>query len=262
MPRTAVLLLLLTSWIQGQDHGGTGAPARSPAAATTSESAGTQPKQAAKTVVALVHHAQPSLPPEAALEHVREGNQRYVEARKRGASPAEPMARPAGAGRFVVAVIGCADAAVDVPALLGLRPQDLLWISNAGACADAEAADLALYAAQEHRVSLCIVLTHTGCPSLGENSSQKPDTATVPRAEHRSAKARELARRRDLRLAHAQALLQCEQLDAAIRGPVATTGQQATRAPLRTVPATVDVRTGAIEWHVSRAEQMPIAPVR
>ncbi|MEQ1631656.1 MAG: carbonic anhydrase [Planctomycetota bacterium] len=277
MPRTAALVLLLTAVLRGQGHGtepgssgpspvptkhadaAEGSPAERSARPTEESRLRTNGKHGAHPVL---HRAEPEWPAAAALEHVREGNARSVEAKKASAAPPEPMPRPGGAGRFLVAVISCADAAVDVAALLSLKPEDVLLIQNAGAVADADAAELVLWAAREHRVSLCVVLTHSGCPSLNDAPSDRRAEPASPRAAERGAKSRELARRRNLALSHAHALLQKEQLDAAVGTRSPNDADKPARPPVRIVPATVDVRTGEITWHLSRAEQMPIAPVR
>ncbi len=195
-----------------------------------------------------VHAPHPMLPPAAALAHVRTGNQRAVAARADDSVP-HLLARPAGAGRFVVAVITCADAAVDVPALLGLRADDVLVLSNAGANADTDAVELLEWAASTERLSLCIVLTHADCRSLEPRGDKRPD---------RSADARDLADRRHLPLPVAQALLQRERLLAASD----LLRRRTDAAEFFIAPASVDPRTGALTWHTSRAEEMPLAPVK
>lgn len=218
-----------------------------------------------------VHHAQPDLPAEAALQFLREANARVAAARAHGERAADEP-RPAGAGRYVVAVIGCADAGVDAAALFGLRPEDVLWIANAGAVASSDAADLVAWAAREHRVRLCVVLGHTQCASLAPNAEGN-SASRVPGADRRAAAARALAARRRLSLAEAQALVQAEQLRAALRSATATesepakgtatTAEPAARQPeVRVVAASLDATTRAVTFLVPRADELPIAPVR
>jgi carbonic anhydrase len=175
-----------------------------------------------------------------------------VAARATGAAPAPLPPRPAGAGRYVVAVVTCADAAIDVPALLGLRSEDVLLISNAGATADGDAIELLERAVARERLSLCIVLTHADCASL----SRAP--AGDERGSARGAAAREFAARRRLPLDKAQALLQRELLLGA-----STLLADATRSGnLNVVAASADAATGALAWHLGRSESLPMAPVR
>jgi len=199
-----------------------------------------------------VHAPHPALPPAAALAFVRDGNARCVAARATGAAPAPLPPRPAGAGRYVVAVVTCADAAIDVPALLGLRSEDVLLISNAGATADGDAIELLERAVARERLSLCIVLTHADCASLS------PAPAGDERGSARGAAAREFAARRRLPLDKAQALLQRELLLGA-----STLLADATRSGnLNVVAASADAATGALAWHLGRSESLPMAPVR
>lgn len=195
-----------------------------------------------------LHRPHPELPPLVALAHLRTGNQRCAAARADGEALPAPAERPAGAGRFVVGVIACADAGLDVPTLLGLRADDVLLISNAGATASADAIELLRRAVTEQRLSLIVVLSHGSCRSLDD-----PTTAAVAR----SATARALAERRRLALPLAFARLQCERIaaDEELR-------PRLDDRRLLLVPATVDRDGATISWHTHRADELPIAPVR
>lgn len=213
-----------------------------------------------KTPERAVHRAAPELTAAAALQALRDGNARVAAARARGEDAKEPGDRPGGAGRYVVAVIGCADCPVDPATLFGLRREDVLWISNAGATATSDAAALVAWAAREHRLRLCVVLPHTDCPSLAPASER---TSRVEGAELRAAAATALAARRHLAIAHAQALLQAEQLRAALRSaPQPASDAKPANETVRVVAASVDASTRAVTFHVPRADELPIAPIR
>ncbi|MGE3175173.1 MAG: carbonic anhydrase [Planctomycetota bacterium] len=207
-----------------------------------------------------VHAPHPDLEPRAALARLRAGHERFLAARAAGDEVPAPLPRPAGAGRFVVAVLGCADAAIDVPARFGLQARDVLWIATAGAEVDAGATALVEWAVAHERLSLVVVLTHERCASLtaGSAGAAGPDRPTpVPGAEARGAAARQLAARRRLDLAQAQALLQCERL----LGGSALLRQQSAAGRVQLVPASVGP-DGAVRWHTTRADELPISPVR
>jgi carbonic anhydrase len=202
-----------------------------------------------------VHAPQPVLPPAVALEHLRQGNARLRAAVADGRPAPALLPRPGGAGRYVAAVLVCADAGVDAAALFGLLPKDVLLVSVPGAFASADVTALLERAAQRERLSLCIVLTHAGCPSLA--ADQGPSTAAQLFAR-RSNPARDLAAARRLPLEHSQALLQKEQILA-----LSESLRQLEREDrFRIVPAAVDPSTLAITFFTTRAEEMPIAPVK
>ena len=116
-------------------------------------------------------------------------------------------------------------------------------------------ATLLEHTAQRERLSLCVVLTHADCPSLA--ADQGPSTAGQLFAR-RSNPARDLAAARRLPLEHSQALLQKEQILA-----LSESLRQLEREDrFRIVPAAVDPSTLAITWHTTRAEELPIAPVK
>jgi carbonic anhydrase len=202
-----------------------------------------------------VHAPQPVLPPAMALEHLRQGNARLRAALADGKQAPALLPRPGGAGRYVAAVLVCADAGVDAAALFGLLPKDVLLVSVPGAFASADITALLERAAQRERLSLCVVLTHADCASLA--ADQGPSTAGQLFAR-RSNPARDLASARRLPLEHGQALLQKEQILA-----LSESLRQLEREDrFRLVPASVDPSTLAITWHTTRAEELPIAPVK
>ncbi|MBM3962061.1 MAG: hypothetical protein FJ306_09215, partial [Planctomycetes bacterium] len=84
------------------------------------------------------HAPLPELPPLAALAHCQTGNAAHVRARASGKPVPTAADRPAGAGKYVCAVLVCADAGVDVPALMGLAPADVLLLAAPGPFASPE----------------------------------------------------------------------------------------------------------------------------
>jgi hypothetical protein len=201
------------------------------------------------------HDPHPQLSPDVALRHLRAGYQAMASARSEGRPLPEPMVRPAGAGRFVVAVVTCACANVDVPRLFGLRREDVLLLSSPGPVLRAE--DLALLerAAADERLSLCVVLTHADCAALQQRQGPSLAQQALERA---IAPARALAAERTLPLPQAQALVQ---RDALLSGsdPLRALAQD---GRFRAVPCSVDARTLELRWHTTVAEELPIAPVK
>jgi hypothetical protein len=201
------------------------------------------------------HDPQPQLSPDVALRHLRAGYQALASARSEGRAQPEPMVRPAGAGRWITAVVTCACANVDVPRLFGLRREDMLLLSSPGPVLRGE--DLALLerAAADERLSLCVVLTHADCAALRQRSEPSLAQQALERA---IAPARALAAERSLPLPQAQALVQ---RDALLSGsdPLRALAQD---GRFRAVPCSVDPRTLELRWHTTVAEELPIAPVK
>ncbi|MFN9277397.1 MAG: hypothetical protein ACK53T_05220 [Planctomycetota bacterium] len=197
------------------------------------------------------HAPQPELPPLAALAHCQAGNAEHVRARAAGKPTPAPAERPAGAGKYVCAVLVCADAGADVPALLGLAPADVLLLAAPGPFASPETVALLERTVADHRLSLVLVLGHADCASLARRAGGDA-----------------LQRRRDA--AHAEAQRRGEALaptvvrmqrDLLLAGSDALQAKSAANA-LRVLPATVEPATGAITWLHARAETLPIAPVK
>jgi carbonic anhydrase len=202
-----------------------------------------------------VHLAQLRLPPVAALDYLRQGHAHSLQATQQGKPAPKPALRPSGAGRYVAAVLTCADADLDLPRLLGVQPQDLLVVRVPGAFASAEIAALLEQAVASERLSLCVVLTHTTCQSLAAEQGSSPAAQQLAR---RGEPARTLAQTRNLALPMAQAFAEREQvlsLSESLRAACA-------KDQLRIVAATADSKTQAITWHTTRADDLPIAPVK
>lgn len=263
-----------------QGHGATeptskaSVPLRSPKAQHGAPQHNAPPTGAAETngkgePVPPTHAARLVLEPSELLRFVEESHARAQRAREKSEPAPAPLPRPSGAGRYVCAVISCADAGIEPARVLGLDPRDVLVIQNAGALAERDAADLLAWAQREHGLSLCLVLSHDRCASLGANNGNRDVTAqsAMRRAEERSRAARELAASRRIRVSAAHALVQREQLLAALADELGahTSCEDGAKSPMpsmRIVPALVDSSTLGVEWLSQRIDSLPIAPVR
>lgn len=202
-----------------------------------------------------VHAAQLQLPPVAALEHIRQGVLRAQEAKAKGDPVPTPLLRPSGAGRYLAAVLVCADSDLDVPSLFGVLPKDLLVFRVPGAFASAEITALLEQAVATERLSLCIVLSHTQCKSL--EAEQGTSTAAQALAR-RGEPARSVAQARQLALPMAHAFVEREHLLSSSESLRAAVGKD----QLRIVAATADSKSQAIAWHTTRVDDLPLAPVK
>ncbi len=235
--RPILVTALLATGLLAQ-HGGTEPPA----------------KDAGKTPPPVQHTPRIHLPPRAALAHLRACIEAAAAARAEGLPQPRP-ARPSGAGRWLVAVIACADAGVDVPALLGLPPEDVLLLASAGPLPQAGDVALLEHAVQHEKLPLCIVLTHADCAALRTEPQPTPARQVL---ERRLAAARTLAAERSLPLHQAQALVQRQALTSA--SDVLRLATEQNR--LLVVPASVEARTRSLHWHTTAAEELPMPVVR
>ncbi|MCA8948065.1 MAG: hypothetical protein KDE27_01100 [Planctomycetes bacterium] len=200
------------------------------------------------------HAPHPELPPALVLDHVRRGNAAFVAALAHGEAPPRPARRPAAAGRYVCAVFTCADAEFDVAATLGLRRSDVLVFRTPGPFVQPEAIALLEHYVAEERLALAIVLTHPECPG-----ANRPGRTPLQRAlADRFAEARRRARRDGDTLPRALARSQREALVASselLQRAVADDR-------LRVLPAELEPRSAKLMWHTTRADELPLAPVK
>jgi hypothetical protein len=204
---------------------------------------------------APTHAPQPELPPALALGHVRTGNQAAVAARKAGAAAPALAPRPSGAGRYVCAVVVCADAEFDVPALLGLRRTDVLLIATPGPFVQPETVALVERCVTEERLSLVLLLTHTHCTTLATKPGVSPrQDALVQRlaAVQKAPFAKDLPLGKALVLAQRQMLLSSSDL----------LERRAALDQLRVIPGEIDTASHEIVWHGPRVDAMPMPPVK
>ncbi|HEU4418902.1 MAG TPA: hypothetical protein VFT55_08175 [Planctomycetota bacterium] len=212
-----------------------------------------------RPAAAPTHAPLPVLRPLDAWLHIRAGNAAWLSAREAG-RPAPAPERPGGAGRYVCAVFTCADADVDIPAVLGLDRRDVLLISTPGPFVSPEAISLLERLVREERLSLVLVLAHTTCRTLTpartdvRAGAEPRQDALAQRLESLRAE----ARRSETTLGRALVLSQRAHLIAnsdELRARV-------TADQLRVVPGEVDANTGAFVWHHHRADELPLLPVK
>jgi len=166
--------------------------------------------------------------------------------------PTPRPVRPSGAGRYVCAVLACADQAVELAPVLGLQRKDVLILRTPGPFVSPEAVALLERAVERHRLSLVLVLGHRDCDSLRQPKDRE-DALT-----RRLVALRRLARRGGRSL-HEALVHQQRELLLASSSPLA---RAVDRDHLRVVPALLDARTGTIQWVPRRAHTLPIAPVK
>ena len=70
-------------------------------------------------------------------------------------------------GRYLAAIVVCADADLDLPKLFGRDATDLLILSSPGPLLRSAEISLIEHAVSEHQLSLCLVITHETCETLG-----------------------------------------------------------------------------------------------
>ncbi|MFK7741867.1 MAG: carbonic anhydrase [Planctomycetota bacterium] len=244
------------------------------------------------------HDPKPSLPPLLAWQFLERNNRLYAEHGVRRAKPAAAphsdehgsghghadghanghadghesggrrhqvrapsmLPRPAGAGRYVCAIVTCADVATDLPAAFGLDARDVLMLKIPGPFVNAETAAMLERAIVRHRLSLVLVLGHAQCEALRASPGPASDAldrrvaALQQRRRRRAASSSErgldltallVRRQRELLLASSERMQRLARED-----------------HLRIVPGHIDARTARITWQHRRAEALPLAPVR
>jgi carbonic anhydrase len=234
------------------------AAAQAPHAAPAGDSKGAAPPTTAEqkrgTPPLPTHAPQPEVPPLALLAHVREGHERWLEARRGGKPAPAPAERPAGAGRYVCAVVVCADCDLDVPALLGLRRADVLLFSVPGPFVTPEVSAAIERQVLHERLGLVLLFTHTHCATLAPADDATPPDVLAAKAALAAKEA--LRRRQPLGKTLVQA--QRELLLASAEG----LSRQAAVDKVRIVPAEIDSATGAITWHQRPIDALPMPPVK
>ena len=203
---------------------------------------------------APTHAPQPELPPALAFAHVRAGHDAWFAARTRKEPAPPPPDRPAGAGRYVCAVLVCADCDFDVPAALGLRRRDVLLLSVPGPFVTPEIAAVLERQVLQERLSLVVLLAHPRCAALQPTAAGTPPDALSARADlvHRDAARLRLPLAKTLAQGQRELLLACSD----------ELRQRAADDHLRVVAAEVDPSTASITWHLKATDSMPMAPVK
>jgi hypothetical protein len=231
-------------------------PASAPTAPATRTAPGapTTAEQKRGAPAPPTHAPQPTLHPLLAWQHVKAANAAAVAALAAGAPLPSPPQRPAGAGRYVCAVLVCADADVDVAPLLGLRRADVLLVGAPGPFASAEDVALVERAVVAERLSLLLVLGHADCRALAGGTG---DTARDALARRFDA-VRDAAARRGGDVPKTLVQLQREHVLAASD----LLRERAANDAFRVLPAVLEPRTGVLAWHHVHTDVMPLAPVK
>ncbi len=159
-----------------------------------------------------LHRPKLWLAPEIAFDHLRKGAFLVQRARMRETKEARigsphprkfdaptPARRPTGAGKYLAAVVSCADADLDVPATLLQRRRDLLLFSSPGPRFGRDEVGLLEHSVREHGLSLCVVLVHEGCETLQRdprraNGSSTEGRTSIAPEDHGVALARHILR--------------------------------------------------------------------
>ena len=249
--RTAVAFASCMHTLPAQHESPTNPGARAAPTPLTKSTA----EQKRGTKDAPTHAPLLTLPPLAAWAAVKAGNEALLAARASGKPPPKLADRPAGAGRYVCAVLVCADANIDLPALLGLQQKDVLLLSAPGPFVQPEVVALLEQTTRDERLPLVLVLGHPDCTTLSTRTGRTPQQDALAR---RLDAVRAEAQRTQTSLTKALVLMQREHLLAAsdeLREHVA-------KDELRVIPGEVDVRTGALVWHHHRADELPLQPVK
>ena len=230
-------LLLFTAALAGQHAP---APPRTPEPGNTAATRAT-------------HAPQPKLPPLVAWLHVQLGNRAFVHSREACEPPPPLEPRPAGAGRYVCAVLICADADFAVAERLGLLREDVLELRVPGPFVSPETTALLARVVRDERLSLILVLGHDDCRSLAADAADADDAlGRRVRALQRD------AARHGESLERLLLLRQSEQLLAAS----AFLRDQVDADELRVLPGLCRTESGAIVWQHRRAQGLPLAPVK
>lgn len=198
---------------------------------------------------AATHAPRLALHPLVLFEHVKSGNAAAAAARAKLQPLPEPQERPAGAGRYVCAVVVCSDCDLDVPKLLGLRREDVLLVTTPGPFADAELVAQLERAVRDDGVRLVLVLGHGGC------RLQKPADDALGK---RFAVARKEAERRQQALGRTIVQMQRELL--LVASELLT--QRVGKDELRVFPGEIDPTNYTLQWHHGRIDELPLLPVK
>ena len=287
LPRLMPLLLLVATELAAQH-----APILPAPSGTNEAPRQSQPEHAPPTVdrnlgaTAATHNAKPELPPLVAWNWVRRGNAKFVQQRlaaaalaasqmpelhdsqphgsgqhgtgQHGSHAASPHAtatatRPSGAGKYVCAVITCADADHNIAELMGLAQQDVLVLRLAGTFVNPEAVALLDRIIEQHQLSLIILLSHEQCESLRSSQTNANDAL-----DRRLTQLRPLAKRQQQSLSEAVVRQQRELLLASS----ASMQKLVQQDRLRVLPAVLNDKSGAVQWHHRRAQELPLSPVK
>ena len=213
---------------------------------------------------AATHKSTVRLKPLEAWAFVQRNNAAYVAAREAESKPGrreqtagDPATkkrsaeRPAGAGRYVCAVLACADLDASLPEALGLKRKDVLVLRAPGPFVSPEDVAMLERTVRAHRIPLILMVGHRQCDTI-RATAPRPDALTrrVMALRQRSRRGQHLhlallEQQRALLLASSELLQKAQELD-----------------EVRVLPALFDPRRGALTSTAPRALTMPIRPVK
>lgn len=251
-------LLGIASWLVGQAP--PGSPGGHPTPAAVSKRG---------TELPPTHRPLPAPTPFDALSHLQATAAAAAAERSGRTAPATAKAatekaatgkpaaaeRPAGLGRYVAAVVTCADADLDCAALFGVPRRDLLVLATPGGLVDADAVALLEAMASEQRLGLVVLLGHDDCASRTIGGAS--------RAQRLFAKRLAVAGCEAAAPAAATLALLAAQRDALLAASDDLT-ERVAQDGLRIVAARREHGEGGdtVRWLLARSATMPIAPVK
>lgn len=199
------------------------------------------------------HRPQPRLRPLAALQHLQAAAAQAAAATRHRPAPRATAAaeRPAGAGRYVAAVVVCADADLDLGATFGVPRADLLVLQTAGGLLDRDDIALLEHFAASERLSLIVLLGHADCTARQVHGKTRAQAGLAARL-------RALA---DGVPGEVAPIAQLQRQRDALLGASETLSGLAQDDQLRVVVAQL-AADGAIGWHPKAASTLPLAPVK
>lgn len=241
--------LLAAPWVRAQHPSHDQPTAASPPAATAAKRGASE---------APSHRPQPRLRPMAALQHLQATATQAAATRATAAAaqprPQRPAARPerpAGAGRYVAALVVCADADLDPGATFGMPRQDLLVLQTAGGLLDRDSIALLEHFATTERLSLVVLLGHPDCSAQQVRGSTRAQAGLAARLRLLGEGVPATAPPVAPQLRQREALLDASE----VLGGLAKDDQ------LRVVVAQL-AADGTVTWHQEAASTLPLAPVK
>lgn len=206
------------------------------------------------TPPAPTHDPRPHLPPATAMAHLQQGHAAWLSHRRQGQPPPAAAERPAGAGRYVCAVLHCAEIDLDLPTALGLARRDVLLLSLPGPFVTPEVTAMLQRLQRDERLSLILIVGHDACQALQPPADTNRKDALSRRAEHAATEA-----------ARSQRPLLPTMLD--MQRQLLLAGSEPLRAAvaadtLRVVVAELTPRTQELRWRVPASHALPMPPVR
>lgn len=217
---------------------------------------------------AATHAPKVRLEPLVAWEFVRRSNAAHVaerlarrngvsEQRAADAKPPKPPERealpdrPAGAGRYVCAVLACADLDAALAPAMGLRREDVLVLRAPGPFVSPDDVAMLERAVTKHHVPLILFVGHKRC-----------DTIRVAPAEPDALTRRVRALRQRSRRGQPLHLALLEQQRALLLASSSVLRDASKREALRILPTLFESASGALTSTAARAWTMPIRPVK